>query len=234
MKISDRDKKLLLGVLFLAIVLLPIFLFIKPKMEETKSLNTQLEDLNERYNYLKDLYAKKSAYEAQIEHYTEARTALLEGFAPGVLQENTIMFLVDCEEKFNMKMTVLTFSEEEVTHVTDDTVDENNQVVKGLDAYKDSVLVTYNVDYENAKAFLDYIFNNENKMLISNISMDMNESGYIEGSFMFDQFAISGEGRTIESVKIPAFNHGVEMIFPDVSFPEDEEEVVLEENAVEE
>ena len=67
MKISDRDKILILGVLFLAITLLPIFFFIRPKNQDIDALNTELEGLNERYSYLKNLDEKRPTYEAEIE-----------------------------------------------------------------------------------------------------------------------------------------------------------------------
>ena len=53
MKISDRDKKLILFVLLVAVIALPIFLFIRPKNDKIKEMEAELVSINDRYNYLK-------------------------------------------------------------------------------------------------------------------------------------------------------------------------------------
>ena len=58
MKISDRDKKLILFVLLVAVIALPIFLFIRPKIDKIKEMEAELVSINERYNYLKELSRK--------------------------------------------------------------------------------------------------------------------------------------------------------------------------------
>ena len=104
MKLSDRDKKLILGILLIAIIVLPIFLFIRPKIDAIKGLDTELVTLNERYNYLKDLDTKRPFYESEIARLNEERKDLVKGFAKGILQENTIMFLRDAELSFPINM----------------------------------------------------------------------------------------------------------------------------------
>lgn len=224
MKISDREKKLVLGVLLIAIIALPIFFFIKPKIESTNDLDAELVTLNERYEYLKALYEKKDFYEAEIKRLLEERTKLIENYAEGILQENTIMFLRAAEEKFNLEMTVLDFSEDEKIHICDGYVDEDNNKVEGLDAYKDSVSITYRGDYEQVKKFIDYIFNNKEKMLLSNISMSNGRENVIEGTFVFDQFAITGEGRSLDQVTVPKMPHTIDRVFPFVVEETDEDD----------
>lgn len=214
MKISDREKKLVLGVLLVAIIALPIFFFIKPKIDSTNDLESELVTLNERYEYLKALYEKKPMYEDEIKRLIAERSKLIENYAKGILQENTIMFLRDAEIKYNLEMTVLDFSEDEKIHICDGYIDDNNQKVDGLDAYKDSVAISYRGEYEEIKKFIDYIFGNKETMLISNITMSNGEKNMIEGTLIFDQFAITGEGRSIDQVTVPKIPHKVDRVFP--------------------
>lgn len=224
MKISDREKKLILGVLLIAIIALPIFFFVKPKIEDTKELDSELVTLNERYEYLKALKAKQADYELEIERLIAERTELIENYAKGILQENTIMFLRDAELKYDVQMSVLGFTEDDKTHICDGYYDDDNNYVEGLDAYKDSVAVTYRCEYENAKKFIDYIFNNKDKMLISNITMSNGSDNLIEGTFVFDQFAITGEGRTLDQVTVPSMEHKIDRVFPFVIEEVEEDE----------
>ena len=209
MKISDRDKILILAVVFLAIVLLPIFLFIRPKIESIKGLDSELVDLNKRYDYLKQLSDKQPTYEAEIERLNTEREQMIADFSEGILQENTIMFLYDIETTFPIKMEREEFTPVEETFVTAGTV-QNGEVVGDLTALKYSTKVTYKATgYDQLKKLLEYIFNNEKKMAISaiNITFDA-ETAAFEGYFVYDEYAFVGSGRNIDSVQLPSLDRG--------------------------
>lgn len=210
MKISDRDKLLILGVLLIAIIALPIFLFIRPKNQSIKDMEAQLVTLNDRYNYLKDLQSKQPFYESEITRLNEERTNLIEGFAEGLKQENTIMFLRNIEKTFPLNMYSETFSAYEETPVTEGYVNPETGKLEGdLTALKTSTTVTYRCDYDQLKHLLDYIYSNDNKMNISSVTVAYNrEMAKVEGVFTFDEFAFIGEGREVETLPIPNLDHG--------------------------
>ena len=210
MKISDRDKLLILGVLLIAIIALPIFLFIRPKNQSIKDMEAQLVTLNDRYNYLKDLQSKQPFYESEIARLNEERTNLIEGFAKGLKQENTIMFLRKIEKEFPITMFTETFSEYEETPVTEGYVNPETGSLEGnLTALKTSTVVSYRCNYDQLKHLLDYIYSNENKMNLSSISVSYNrDMAKVEGVFTFDEYAFIGSGRTVDTLPIPNLDHG--------------------------
>ncbi len=210
MKISDRDKLLILVVVFIALIALPIFLFIRPKNEKIKGMDAELVSLNERYNYLKDLSEKQPFYEAEIARLNEERTNLINGFAEGLKQENTIMFLRNIEKDFPLKMTTETFSAYEETPVTDGAVNPSTGQVEGdLTALKTSTVVSYTCEYPQFKKLLDYVFKNEDKMTISAITATYNpDTAKLEGAFTFDEYAFIGSGREVETLPIPTLDRG--------------------------
>ena len=249
MKINDRDKKLILFVLLVAIIALPIFFFIKPTNEKIKAFDAELTSLNDRYNYLKDLSAKQPEYESEIVRLNTERDEMIKGFAGGVLQENTIMFLRDIElsENHTVHMNSIKFNDPETTVVTEASVNNQGEYVEGLTAIKDETLVLYNADYDNLKSFIDYIFNYKDKMVLSSITMELNRAtNEITGTFTLDQYAISGNGKEVTPVKIPKIETGTNRLFdtmydedgnaltPEsalgIAVEEEEEEVVTEEN----
>lgn len=208
MKISDRDKILILSVIFLAIVLLPIFLFIRPRINDIKGLESELEGLNKRYEDLKKLDDKRPLYEAEITRLNEEREQMITGFAEGVLQENTIMFLYDIETTYPMVMTKETFETIEETPVTSGKV-ENGEVVGDLTALKFTTTVEYRADYAQIKKLLDYIFTYNTKMSISAIGIEFDpDTAQFEGYFTLNEYAFVGHGRSIESVTLPSLNRG--------------------------
>lgn len=210
MKISDRDKLLILGILLIAIIALPIFLFIRPKNEKIKGMDGELVSLNERYNYLKELSEKQPFYESEIIRLNEERTNLINGFAKGLKQENTIMFLRGIEKELPVKMSTETFGIYEETPVTDGAVNPETGAVEGdLTALKTSTVVSYSCEYPQFKKLLDYVFSNNDKMTISSITAAYNEdTAKLEGAFTFNEYAFIGSGREVETLPIPTLDRG--------------------------
>jgi hypothetical protein len=236
MKISDRDKKLILLVLLAAIIALPIFFYIKPKRESIKSMDEELVSLNERYDYLKALSEKQPFYESEIARLSTERDNLIKGFAQGIRQENTIMFLRDIELTFPMEMTVEDYDEYVYTPVSSGKVNENGELEGDLTAMESNVNVSYQCDYDQLKHLLDYIFSNKNKMVISNFEAKYDaEYQAILGTFRLSQYAFIGSGRSVDSVAIPNLERGEnETIFYTQPLVEPEEEEEAAEEAEEE
>lgn len=217
MKISDRDKKLILLVLLVAIIALPIFLFIRPKNDAIKELDTQLVTINERYDHLKKLQEKQDDYEKKIVELNAERDKMIEDFAGGVLFENTVMFIRNTEIKFdnNFRATVMAFAEDEETVITDPSVDPNTgEYVEGLTAIKSTTTIDYCGEYNEVKEFINYIFHYKDKMILSAVSMDLDkETNMIVGTVVLDQYAISGNGKEVKQTPIPSMIHGTERLY---------------------
>ena len=216
MKISDRDKKLILFVLLAAVIALPIFLFIRPTNTKTADLENQLVSLNERYDYLKALYDKKDDYEKEIVRLNAERDSMIEGFAGGVLFENTIMFLRDIElsEDHNVRSQIIAFADDEETPITEASVDENGEYVEPLTAIKSTITVDYCGHYSEVKEFINFIFTYKDKMNLSSMSMRLDpDTNLIVGTFVLDQYAVSGNGKTVEPAKIPGMLHGTDRLY---------------------
>ncbi len=235
MKISDRDKKLILIVILAGIIALPIFLFIKPTKEKIQNLDTELVSLNERYNYLKELSEKQPFYESEIARLGEERQKLIQGFAQGLKQENTIMFLRGIELTFPIEMVSEDFGGYVKTPVSDGYYNaETGQVEGDLTAVSTTTSVGYSCDYEVFKYFLDYIFTYDTKMSIPSINANYDPTtNMVSGSFSFSEYAFEGTGRSVESADIPTLDRGnnfniftmFDQIIP-VEEEEEEEETV--------
>ncbi|SDI90342.1 hypothetical protein SAMN04487760_101151 [Lachnospiraceae bacterium G41] len=215
MKISDRDKKLILFVLLVAVIALPIFLFIKPKNQSIKDLDAELVGLNDRYNYLKELSEKQPGYEAKIAELNQERDKMIQEFAGGIKLENTIMFLRGVELSDSpVRSMVISFMADEETPITEASVNENGEYVEPLVAIKSSANVVYKGQYDDVKEFINFIYNYEDKMNISSISLSLDHStNEINGSFTLDQYAISGNGKDVKNANIPSMEHGTDRLF---------------------
>lgn len=211
MKISDRDKLLILILILACVIGLPIYFLIVPSSKQIKAYEAEFESLGERYEYLKGLYENKAFYESEITSLTAKRDSLISDYAPGIRQENIIMFLRAIELSENpIEMKIETFNSYNRTKITDDYTNAEGEVVQGLTALNTSTTVSYVAEYEDVKVLLDYIFKENKKMNISSISMQIDpQTNQLKGIFVLDQYAITGEGRELESCFIPEVEHGL-------------------------
>ncbi len=216
MKISDRDKKLILFVLLVAVIALPIFLFIRPKNEKIKELDAQLVSINDRYNYLKELSEKQPEYEAKIAELNEERDKIIDDFPGGVLFENTVMFIRATELHFdkNFRATTMTFAEDEEETITEAKVNDNGEYVEGLTALKATTTINYCGEYPEIKELLNYIFTQKDTMILSYVEMNLDkDTNMIGGTVILDQYAITGNGKEVKQTSIPSMEHGMTRLY---------------------
>lgn len=216
MKISDRDKKLILFVLLVAVIALPIFLFIRPKNDKIKELDAQLVSINDRYNYLKDLSEKQPEYEAKIAELNAERDKIIDEFPGGVLFENTVMFIRATELHFdkNFRAVGMTFAKDDEETITEAKVNDSGEYVEGLTALKAETTITYCGEYPEIKELLNYIFQQKDTMILSYVTMDLDpETNMIKGTLILDQYAILGNGKDVQQTAIPAMEHGMSRLY---------------------
>lgn len=214
MKISDREKKIIVVIIIVAVIVLPILLVIKPYKEKQEAIDKEIADLTERYEYLLELEANRPTYEKEIEDYNGMRDTIINGYAEGIRQENVIMFLRGLEKKIPVFMETLSFTGNTITPISAGVTQEDGTVTGAIDAVKTQTSVSYECEYEDIKTFLQLILNNSDRMVVSAVDISYDSAtGKVSGMFVLDQFAITGEGRELEAADIPAMNHGNESIF---------------------
>jgi len=214
MKISDRDLKLLVIVLLAIVIACPIFFVIRPYNNRIAEVEAHITTLKERQAFLAKLNENRQFYNDSIVLLTDERNKIVQDFAEGLRDENTVMFLANTERQIPIAMRMISFSEEEPTHISDSYVADNGETVEGLDALTSVSDVTFTADYSALKDFLKFILDSDKRIVITSLNMDQNEdNGTIEGEFYLNHYAITGEGRELEAAKIPSIDHGLERIF---------------------
>jgi len=236
MKISDRDKKVIVILLIAAVIALPYVLLLQPYKEKQAALEAEVASLTERYNYLVELNSKRDFYLSEIERLKGEREDIIAGYAEEIRQENTIMFLRGLEFDIPILMPTVSFSGNIITPISEASVDADGNSVGAVSAVQNSVSVSYKCLYEDVKEFLAYILDSDDRMVVSSISMNYDSAtGTIGGAFVLNQYAITADGRVLPAAKIPAMGHGNESIFGTyISDPELLEALEEAENGAEE
>lgn len=214
MKISDRDKKLIIIILIAVVVALPYLLLIKPTNEKTVAVEAEIVTLQERYNYLDGLNQQREFYLSEITRLTAERDTIIEGYAEGLRQENIIMFLRGIEFDIPVAMSTVSFGGYELTPISAGTTAEDGTVTGAVNAYRTETGVVYACTYEDVKEFLNYILTYDERMVISAIDIAYDDkTGTVGGMFVLQQFAITTDDRELAPAVIPAMDHGNESVF---------------------
>lgn len=229
MKLSDRDLKLLVIFLLAVVIALPIIFVLRPYNKKIDEVNAHITELKERQAFLAKLNENRQFYNDSIALLYSERSKIVENYAKGLRDENTVMFLANTEKQLPIAMRTLSFATEEPVVISESTINSEGEMVEGLMAYTSHSTVEYITTYDAFKDFLNYILNSKDKMVISNISADQDDTnGMIQGVFVLDQYAVTGEGRELEPAKIPSMEHGVDNVFGKPLGMEEEEELPQE------
>lgn len=214
MKLSNRDKKIMLIVVIALIVALPYLFVIKPTNEKKTGVEGEIATLQTRYDELKVLNDQRKTFEDGIVNMNKEMDEVMLGYAEDIKKENTIMFLRGIELNTPLFMKTVTFSGTVVTPLNPGTVDAEGNVVGASDGLRAPVAVSYVGSYDAVKQVLAYIAGLDDRMVISSIDItyDGNTATHT-GVFVLEQYAITGDGRELEDAQIPAMPHGNESIF---------------------
>lgn len=213
MKLKDRDIKILLLLLIVAIIALPYVFFIKPTNEKIDGLTAEIKTLSERQAYLQALDANREYYLNSIEVLNKSRDQLIANYPGGIKQENTIVFLRNLELTNPLAMLVISFGDVGEIPVADAYVDQDGVEHEALTALAQTNTINFMGTYEDMKTMLAFFNNYEERMVVSAISMDKNEAGLLEGTFVVNQYAVLGTGKELAPANIPTVEHGVTDVF---------------------
>ena len=241
MKLTEKDKNLLLILAVIAAFCLPLVLLVQPAMNKCEALTREISELQSRKSYLDQIVAAGSTYQEEAENIAVKKEELMNRFPSDIPQEANLLFMDNTEKKIPISLYQVGFGEDvamqmtsaptqeaidqveaDTGDVTDDSVyaDTTSQtaVTSGLTGISTSTDFSYTAGYEEFKEFLDYIENYNDRMVITSLTasyaMDMNQ---VNGNFTLIQYALKGEDRNPVSFLEPEMLQGTNNIFTQAS-----------------
>lgn len=241
MKLTEKDKNLLLILAVIAAFCLPLVLLVQPAMNKCEALTREISELQSRKSYLDQIVAAGSTYQEEAENIAVKKEELMNRFPSDIPQEASLLFMDNTEKKIPISLYQVGFGEDvamqmtsaptqeaidqveaDTGDVTDDSVyaDTTSQtaVTLGLTGISTSTDFSYTAGYEEFKEFLDYIENYNDRMVITSLTasyaMDMNQ---VNGNFTLIQYALKGEDRNPVSFLEPEMLQGTNNIFTQAS-----------------
>jgi len=220
---KDSDKKILIVLAAIIILVAAWFLVVSPTRDDIKSLESENETLRAR---LDDLIAKeqmKDQLEKETAEAKERFAAELTKYPADLNQESTVMFMKGVEQANEFLYDSITLPEEAQFYVIGASNGDETEIQDEADAEavsEDSYVASecaYSVEYigtyDGIKDYMDYIANYKYRMNISKIDVSLDEeTGLFKGNLITKGYAVSGPGRNPDTVDVTV-PEGKENIF---------------------
>ncbi len=232
MKLTEKDKTLLLILGIVIILFFPFYFIVRPFSDMSDTLETEIVELEDRKRELEDLAFRKEEFIESIDTATAEKNLLLLQFPAEVPQEKTILFLDNTEKLIPFTLSQTSFEEQillpitgsdeqsdnlssgETTEVSDSAATEAASVEEELTGIYNESMILYSGGYRNFKDFLNYILNYKNRMVISSLTaIYSSELDIVAGNLTLREYGIAGNDREAEKIKEPMLLEGTSNVF---------------------
>ena len=241
MKLSERDRKLLLILVIVIIVCAPYFFVIQPLMDKVDSLGKEISDLNAQVKYREELALMEEEYGKAAEQMAAMETELLSKFPSDLPQEASILFIHNTEQVIPISLYQVAFGDDVAAQVTStaeeqaiedveaetgdttqtEVIEDNTQTTSlglGLTGIQTQTRFAYDAGYEEFKDFLKYIADYHDRMVITELEASYSgEMNLVSGNLTLSQYALKGEGRNAVQFLEPNMIQGTTNVFKQAS-----------------
>ncbi len=219
---TDTNKKILLTLLGVIILFATYMYVVKPKMSNIKNLESDIDELQARYDDLCAKEAQKDQLLAETEEFNKQFDETVNKFAPDLNQENTVEFLKNTELDNDFVNMSVTMPRDTVFYILGQGAVSNQDQAVDVDkdayvAYNDNYSISYSGTYEGLKSYLDYILNYKYRMAVESISITFDEEAdapimECNGAVVLNTYAVKHEDRIADIPKVDV-EEGKENIF---------------------
>lgn len=200
LKVSERDKKLLIVVMAVLIMALAYFFGYSNLSAQVDELSTKKTSLETTKRDLKEKNDNKQKYINDTDKLSKACTVLIDKYDSTTSQPNAIEFFNKTEDVTGVWVKSLSLSPATVLYkfgqIASSNVNGTSLYSSNLVGYKSSINISYEGDYSQWKNFVKYINTYASKSTIDSLTATYNDStGVVSGTASISLYAIQGGDR---------------------------------------
>ena len=200
LKVSERDKKLLIVVMAVLIMALAYFFGYSNLSAQVDELSTKKTSLETTKRDLKEKNDNKQKYINDTDKLSKACTVLIDKYDSTTSQPNAIEFFNKTEDVTGVWVKSLSLSPATVLYkfgqIASSNVNGTSSYSSNLVGYKSSINISYEGDYSQWKDFVKYINTYASKSTIDSLTATYNDStGVVSGTASISLYAIQGGDR---------------------------------------
>lgn len=206
-KISDRDKFLIVLVLSAAIVALAWFLGYQNISANNTTLETKKTSLEKTKKDLKEKNDNKDSYVKDTTTNNALYDSMIKTYAAGTSDPETINFLNRVESVTGTWIRSVAFSDPSVVYTFGRVATSNpnattSTYTSDYVGYRTVISMSYEAEYAEWENLIDYINNYSSKNTIDTISMAYNEStDTVSGTITVSMYSVEGSDRNFTETK---------------------------------
>lgn len=200
--ISDRDKKLIMFLVAVVIVILAYLFGYQKFYEKMTEYQNEASRLHTVQRDLIEKTQNRAKYEADTEDYKRVYNSVFANYSSSIDQDDSLEFLNRVEKITGAWIKGVTFSAP--TNIYNfGQVRSSNPSAGGTSVYstdyqgwKTTLTLSYEAEYAQWKQMVNYINNYYSKNAIESISMSYNvEDGSVTGTMSVASYAVTGSDR---------------------------------------
>ena len=223
-KLADKDKKLLLVLLIVAILGGSFVLFDKLSTTNTE-YEQELRELRERYSELSVKSGKRKMYVEETENNKTTYDEILDSYNTSLSQEQILVFLGMVEKNTGVWLRQMGFAN--ISNVYSfGNVTSTNPTTAGQKVYASDyqgistkMTLSYECSYADFKKVMEYFRDYGNKVTVDNVNFSYSEStDVLTGTMQVSFYAVTGSDRETKGVNIWDVAVGTENIFASDTF----------------
>ncbi len=229
MKLSERDKKLLMILVAIAVVAIAFFFGYRPLTEKRDKLQTEIDELNVRYTSLQTIAQNEKKHVADKEANNKEYDEIMAKYGDNLAQESILMYLRNYEYDSTIWFKAYSMPKAQKLHTFSSV---------SATGYKNSLALTFESSYSDMKKLLKDIVENPKKNYISAYNMTYNAvDDKVTATMTLERFTVvKKDTPTTEQIKLENVLLGHDNIFTSVIFKpgssliEDEGNRILNDN----
>ena len=189
---NEREKKLIALVVFLFLLLIIYYALYRPIMKQQEEVETQISSLKTELSEINKEYQQMTFYEDETQKAYDLIEKMQHEYPAGLSQESAFELLFDIENEFDgLIFTDVGFSEVETLMYSDEKNDENT-----IKSVRQTMTTNIELSYNDLKSFLRFIGTYQDRSVVTNLNMMLNEEENLIGIDMtLNQYALIGGGR---------------------------------------
>ena len=209
LKISEKDKKLLLILLAFAILACAYYFGYKNLTDLTQKYDQETSILKKKQIDLAQKNSNREKYVADTKNDQNTYSIIFSNYSNGTSQDASLAFINKLEMITGSWIKSATLSDPSMIY-TFGNVNSSNPSTSGakvyssdMQGYKTTLTLTYEAKYDQWKNLIKFVNNYYSKNSIDSIAMSYNAvTGLVSGTMTLSTYAITGSQRPFTAPKI--------------------------------
>ena len=221
MNVSKHDQKIILVILGLIVFLAAYFGVCKTFNEKKSGVESQISVLNSQLRELQGYSASKTTYEDGISKIDTDINVELVKYPNDVRSEDMVMYATKLEKEIGIIIDKISIvSPEVVSKFSVSKKSGESSTFAPVAAVRTGLTITCDLNYQQLKELIDYIYATSEKTAISKLAVGYNvETGKLLGVITIEKYFLASADYTYNETDIPSVPKGITDPFGSMTAP---------------